>query len=141
MDGLRSASFGLRGASRHDATRRLRRGARALPRAVPKFAAKEIEPKIAKWNEQGITDRETWQRMGRAGFSAPCMPEEYGGAGVDFRYDAIIIEELAYMRAHGIMTTVHASICLPYLVTFGTEAQKRKYIPPAVAASSSSGSA
>jgi len=97
-----------------------------------KFAAKEIEPKIAKWNEQGITDRETWQRMGQAGFLAPCVPEEYGGAGVDFRYDAIIIEELAYMRAHGIMTTVHASICLPYLITFGTEAQKQKFLPPAV---------
>ena len=97
-----------------------------------KFAAKEIEPKIAKWNHDGITDRETWQRMGQAGFLAPCMPEEYGGAGVDFRYDAIITEELTYMRAHGIMTTVHASICLPYLVEFGTEAQKQKYIPPAV---------
>ena len=97
-----------------------------------KFAAKEIEPKIAKWNHDGITDRETWQRMGQAGFLAPCMPEEYGGAGVDFRYDAIVTEELTYMRAHGIMTTVHASICLPYLVSFGTEAQKQKYIPPAV---------
>jgi acyl-CoA dehydrogenase len=97
-----------------------------------KFAAKEIEPKIAKWNHDGITDRETWQRMGRAGFLAPCMPEEYGGAGADFRYDAIITEELTYMRAHGIMTTVHASICLPYLVSFGTEAQKKKFLPPAV---------
>ena len=97
-----------------------------------KFVAKEIAPKIAQWNHDGITDRETWQRMGEAGFLAPCMPEEYGGAGVDFRYDAIIAEELAYLRAHGIMTTVHASICLPYLVTFGTAAQKQKYIPPAV---------
>ena len=97
-----------------------------------KFAAKEIEPKIERWNRDGITDRETWQRMGQAGFLAPCVPEEYGGAGVDFRYDAIIIEELAYMRAHGIMTTVHASICLPYLITFGTEAQKQKFLPPAV---------
>lgn len=97
-----------------------------------KFAAKEIEPKIAKWNHDGITDRETWKKMGEAGFLAPCVPEEYGGAGVDFRYDAIIIEELAYLRAHGIMTTVHASICLPYIITYGTEAQKQKFLPPAV---------
>ena len=97
-----------------------------------KFAAKEIEPKIAKWNHDGITDRETWKKMGEAGFLAPCVPEEYGGAGVDFRYDAIIIEELAYLRAHGIMTTVHASICLPYIITYGTEAQKKKFLPPAV---------
>ncbi len=97
-----------------------------------RFAAKEIAPKVAAWNREGITDRDTWKKMGEAGFLAPCMPEEYGGAGADFRYDAIIMEELAYLRAHGIMTTVHASICLPYLVTFGTEAQKRRYIPPAV---------
>ena len=67
---------------------------------------------------------------GRGRLPRAPLPEEYGGAGVDFLYDAIIIEELAYMRAHGIMTTVHASICLPY-VTFGTEAQKRKFLPPA----------
>ena len=97
-----------------------------------RFAAKEIEPKVAAWNRDGITDRDTWRKMGAAGFLAPCMPEEYGGAGADFRYDAIIMEELAYRRAHGLMTTVHASICLPYLVSFGSEAQKRKYIPPAV---------
>ena len=94
-----------------------------------KFAAKEIAPKVVAWNREGITDRDTWKKMGEAGFLAPCMPEEYGGAGADFRYDAIIMEELAYLRAHGIMTTVHASICLPYLVTFGTEAQKRRWLP------------
>ena len=98
-----------------------------------RFAAREIEPKIAQWNRNGITDRDTWRRMGAEGFLGPCMPEEYGGAGGDFRYDAIVIEELAYLRAHGLMTTVHSSICMPYLVSFGSEEQKRRYLPPAIA--------
>jgi acyl-CoA dehydrogenase len=97
-----------------------------------KFAAREIEPKIAQWNRDGITDRETWRRMGEAGFLAPCMPPEYGGAGGDFLYDAIVMEELAWRRAHGLMTAVHSSICLPYIATWGTEAQKRRWLPPAI---------
>jgi acyl-CoA dehydrogenase len=60
------------------------------------------------------------------------MPEEYGGAGGDFLYDAIVMEELAWRRAHGIMTTVHSSICMPYINTWGTEEQKRRWLPPAI---------
>ena len=97
-----------------------------------RFADKEIEPKIGRWNREGITDRETWRRMGEEGFLGPCLPEEYGGAGGDFLYDAIVMEELAWRRAHGLMTTVHSSICMPYVLTYGTEEQKRKYLPPGI---------
>jgi acyl-CoA dehydrogenase len=100
---------------------------------LKRFAAREIEPKIAQWNRDGITDRETWRRMGAEGFLGPCMPEAYGGGGGDFRYDAIVIEELAYLRAHGLMTAVHSSICMPYLLSFGTEEQKQRYLPRAIA--------
>jgi len=101
-------------------------------RQFRRFAEKEIEPKIAGWNKNGITDRETWRRMGDEGFLGPALPEEYGGGGGDFLYDAIVMEELSWRRAHGLMTTVHSSICLPYLVAFGTDEQKRKYLPPAI---------
>jgi len=97
-----------------------------------RFAAREIEPRIAEWNRAGITDRDTWRRMGAEGFLGPCMPEAYGGAGGDFLYDAVVIEELASLRAHGLMTTVHTSICMPYLVSYGSEEQKRRYLPPAI---------
>jgi acyl-CoA dehydrogenase len=97
-----------------------------------RFAEREIEPKIARWNKDGITDRETWLRLGEEGYLGPCMPEEYGGAGGDFLYDAIVMEELAWRRAHGIMTTVHSSICMPYINTWGTEEQKRRWLPPAI---------
>jgi len=97
-----------------------------------RFAAREIAPRIAEWNRAGITDRDIWRRMGEEGFLGPCMPETYGGANGDFLYDAIVIEELAWLRAHGLMTTVHTSICMPYLVSYGSEEQKRRYLPPAI---------
>ena len=100
---------------------------------LKRFAAREIEPKIAQWNHDGITDRATWKRMGEEGFLGPNMPEQYGGGGGDFIYDAIVMEELAYLRAHGLMTGVHTSICMPYILSFGTEEQRQKYLPPAIA--------
>ena len=97
-----------------------------------RFAEREIEPKIAQWNRERITDRATWRRMGEAGFLGPAMPTEYGGGGGDFLYDVIVMEELARRRAHGLMTAVHSSICMPYILTWGTEEQKRRWLPPAI---------
>ena len=99
---------------------------------VRRFADREIEPKVAEWNRRGITDREIWRRMGAEGLLGPAMPEEYGGGGGDFLYDAIVMEELAWRRAHGLMTAVHSSICLPYIRDFGTAEQKERYLPPAI---------
>jgi acyl-CoA dehydrogenase len=94
-----------------------------------RFAQKEIEPRIAEWNAAGMPDRETWRRMGAEGFLGCNQPEEYGGAGGDFRYDAIVMEELAWLRAHALMFSLHADICVPYLRDFGTEEQKRRWLP------------
>src|SRR6185295_17645042 len=55
-----------------------------------------------------------------------------GGAGADFLYDAIIMEELAYMRAHAMMISLHSNICMPYLTSYANEAQKQKYLVPAI---------
>lgn len=98
-----------------------------------RFADKEIVPKIAQWNEAGMSDRETWRRMGAAGFLGAAAPAEYGGAGGDFLYDAIVMEEMAYLRAHGLMMSLHSDIVMPYLVHYGTEAQKQRYLPGAIA--------
>jgi acyl-CoA dehydrogenase len=97
-----------------------------------RFAEKEIEPRIAEWNAHGMSDRETWRRMGAQGFLGACAPEEYGGAGGDFLYDAIVIEELAYRRAHALMVSLHSDICMPYITTYGSEDQKRRYLPGAI---------
>jgi acyl-CoA dehydrogenase len=97
-----------------------------------RFVEKEIEPKIQKWNAQGMSDRETWQRMGEEGFLGADVPEQYGGLGAGFLYDAIIMEELAWARAHALMMALHSDICVPYITAYGTEEQKQRYVPRAV---------
>jgi acyl-CoA dehydrogenase len=97
-----------------------------------RFAAKEIEPKIAEWNARGMPDRETWRRLGAEGFLGASMPEAYGGAGGDFLYDAVVMEEIAWMRAHALMFSLHTDICVPYLRDFGSEEQKRHWLAGAI---------
>lgn len=98
-----------------------------------RFAEAEIEPRISDWNSRGVSDRETWRRCGEEGFLGPNAPEEYGGAGADFIYSAIVMEELSRIRAHGIMVSLHSDICMPYIESFGSEAQKRRYLPGCIA--------
>lgn len=100
--------------------------------AFRRFAEKEIEPKIAGWNEAGITDRETWRKVGEAGYLGACVPEEYGGADGNFLHDAILIEEMARIRAHPLMMSLHSDIILPYLLEFGSEEQKARWVPGCV---------
>jgi acyl-CoA dehydrogenase len=97
-----------------------------------RFIAEEIEPRIPEWNEKGMSDRETWRRAGQNGYLGACVPELYGGAGAEFTYDVIIMEEMAYARAHGMMISLHSDICLPYLLSFGSEEQKARYVPGCV---------
>jgi len=94
-----------------------------------RFAEAEIEPKVAGWNRDGTTDRETWRKCGDAGYLGANAPEEYGGSGGDFIYDAIVMEELARIRAHALMIGLHSDICMPYLKAYGSPAQKQKYLP------------
>jgi acyl-CoA dehydrogenase len=88
---------------------------------------------VAEWNEKGIVDRAIWKRMGEEGFLGCNQPVEYGGAGGDFLYDAIIMEELADLRAHALQASLHSDICMPYLTTYGSEEQKRRWLVPAIA--------
>ena len=97
-----------------------------------RFVEAEIEPKIAGWNAAGTTDRATWKRCGEQGFLGASAPEEYGGGGGDFLYEAVIIEEIARVRAHALMLSLHSDICLPYLTAFGSPAQKERYLTRAI---------
>lgn len=98
-----------------------------------RFVRDEVEPRVAEWNASGITPRSIWKRMGDEGYLGCDMPEEWGGSGGDFLYDAIIMEELAYARAHALQASLHTDICLPYLETWGTTEQKRRFLAPAIA--------
>ncbi|MEZ4281911.1 MAG: acyl-CoA dehydrogenase family protein [Myxococcota bacterium] len=98
-----------------------------------RFVEAEVAPNVAAWNEAGIVPRAIWKRMGEEGYLGANMPEAWGGAGGDFLYDAIIMEELGYARAHCLQASLHTDICLPYLETYGSEEQKRKFLAPAIA--------
>jgi acyl-CoA dehydrogenase len=98
-----------------------------------RYIEAEVAPHVERWNKQGICDREAWRKFGEAGYLGAHAPEEYGGAGGDFLYDAIIMEELARVRAHGLQSSLHTDICMPYLLTYGSEEQKKRYVPAAIA--------
>ena len=97
-----------------------------------RFVEKEVEPRVAEWNARGASDRETWRKAGAAGLLGASAPEEWGGAGGDFLYDAIVMEEWARVRAHAMMVSLHSDICMPYLVTYGSAEQKRRWLPGAI---------
>jgi acyl-CoA dehydrogenase len=100
---------------------------------VRRFVEREIAPKVEQWNARGTSDRETWKRAGAEGFLGVCAPVEYGGAGADFLYAAIVNEEMARVRAHGMMISLHSDIVMPYLTEWGTPEQKQRYLPGAIA--------
>ncbi len=98
-----------------------------------RFVDAEVAPHVEAWNRAGIVPRSAWKRMGEEGYLGANQPEAYGGAGGDFLFDAIVMEELAYARAHALQASLHTDICMPYLTTYGTEAQKQQFLVPAIA--------
>ncbi len=94
-----------------------------------KFLEQEVAPHHADWEEQGYVDRKVWNKAGENGFLCTSMPEEYGGAGVDKLFSVIEMEELGRSGFSGIGYSLHSEIVAPYLLHYGTEAQKQKYLP------------
>ena len=97
-----------------------------------RFADREIVPRVEGWNARGMSDRDSWCKMGESGFLGAHAPAEYGGGGADFLYDAIVMEEMSLLRAHALMMSLHSDICMPYIIHYGSEEQKRKYLPGAI---------
>jgi acyl-CoA dehydrogenase len=100
---------------------------------VRRFVEKEVAPKVEDWNERGIVDREIWKRAGDEGLLGVNAPADYGGAGADFLYSAIVIEELCRVRAHGFAVSLHSDVCMPYVTSYASDEQKRRYLPGAIA--------
>ncbi len=94
-----------------------------------RFIAKEIAPFHADWEEQGYVDRQVWNKAGENGFLCTSMPEEYGGAAADKLYSVIQFEELSCAGFTGIGYSLHSEIVAPYILHYGTEAQKCHYLP------------
>jgi acyl-CoA dehydrogenase len=102
-----------------------------LRESVRRFAAAKIEPHFQEWEKAGVIDRALWPAAGQAGLLCPQVPERYGGIGGDFRHNAVVIEELAYSGFAGPATdfSVHNDVCCGYLLSYGTEEQKKKWLP------------
>lgn len=98
---------------------------------VRKFFAKELEPNLDRWEEAGIVDREFWRACGEAGLLCPTMPEEYGGLGLDFGFNAVVGEELNYAGSSAGLT-LQSDITADYFLAYGSEEQKQHWIPKLV---------
>jgi acyl-CoA dehydrogenase len=94
-----------------------------------KWIEKEILPYHAGWEKAGQVPRALWSSAGEHGFLCPFLPEELGGVRADFLYSVIQIEELSRARATGLQLSLHNDIVAPYLWHFGTDEQKRCYLP------------
>jgi alkylation response protein AidB-like acyl-CoA dehydrogenase len=95
---------------------------------VRKFFDKHLVPNLDRWEEDGLVDRQFWLAAGEAGLLCPTVPEELGGLGLDFGYNAVIDEELAYLGSSAGIT-LQSDIVADYLVNYGSDEQKAKYLP------------
>jgi len=101
--------------------------------AVGKFYQQHApEKRVQKWREDGMVEREFWREAGAAGLLGVSVPTEYGGHGGDFRHDIVVIDQQAKHGVDGFGASLHNTIILPYLVRYGTEEQKKKYLPKLV---------
>jgi acyl-CoA dehydrogenase len=94
-----------------------------------RFIDKEVVPFHDAWEEQGYVARDVWNKAGDNGFLCTSMPEAYGGADADKLYSVIQMEELARAGTTGIGYSLHSEIVAPYILHYGTEAQKSHYLP------------
>jgi long-chain-acyl-CoA dehydrogenase len=101
---------------------------RMLREAVSRFVESEMVPHEARWRKQKHVDRSTWRQAGEAGFLLMDVPPEYGGGGGDFRHEAVLYEECNRRGISGFGQGVH-SIAAHYVLNYGTEEQKQRWLP------------
>jgi acyl-CoA dehydrogenase len=94
-----------------------------------RFIAAEFAPHIDRWHEQGIYEREVWTKAGAAGLLCAAMPEDYGGAGGTFAHEAVINRELSRAGFDTFGAPLHSGIVAPYILHYGTEEQKQRWLP------------
>ncbi|WP_332842033.1 acyl-CoA dehydrogenase family protein [Parendozoicomonas callyspongiae] len=97
--------------------------------SVRRFLENEAVPHHEEWEKNKQIDRQLWNKAGEMGFLCPTVKEEYGGVGVDFRYNAIVDEEIARLGLSGIGFGLHSDIVAPYIENYGSETLKKKYLP------------
>ena len=95
-----------------------------------RFARDQVGPYAAEMDKQARFRMELVQQMGELGFMGVAFPEEYEGGGMDYQCYAIVVEELSAVCAStGVVVSAHSSLCCDPILKYGTEEQKRKYLP------------
>ena len=97
-----------------------------------RFVDAEFAPHIERWNDEGMYDREVWTKAGAAGLLSPAIPEEYGGAGGSFAHEVVINRELSLAGFDLFGAPLHSGIVAPYILHYGTDEQKRRWLPKLV---------
>src|ERR1700737_456714 len=105
---------------------------RIFRESVRRFVEREIVPYHAQWEKDGIVPRELWLKAGAEGLLCCTVPEEYGGLGLDYLFDVIVFEELWRVGASGPGFLIHTDLVATYILSFGTEEQKGKWLPKMV---------
>ncbi|MGG2018065.1 acyl-CoA dehydrogenase family protein [Bacillus sp. S10(2024)] len=100
--------------------------------AFRKFLEKEAYPHYNRWEKDGIIPRSFWRKVGENGFLCPVVEEKYGGAEANFGYSVVINEELEKVGSSLVGIGLHNDIVVPYLTAYGTEEQKKRWLPKCV---------
>jgi long-chain-acyl-CoA dehydrogenase len=100
-----------------------------LEEQARRFFNAEFVPHVEQWHEDGIMDRAMWAKAGSAGLLCASIPEEYGGAGGTFAHDAVINREISLAGLDSFGAPLHSGIVAPYILHYGTEEQKRRWLP------------
>ena len=96
---------------------------------VHKFFSRELFPHVEDWRAKGKVDRWAWEKAGEAGLLCMSMPEEYGGAGGTFAHEQIFCEQQIRAGVEGFGAGLHNCIVAPYILHYGTEEQKKRWLP------------
>ena len=105
---------------------------RILHDSALRFTQAEFEPQREAWEKQGMCDRQAWRTAGEAGLLCASIPEEYGGAGGDYRHEAVIYDAMIRGGAAASIAggnTVHSQIVAHYILNYGSQLQKQTWLP------------
>src|SRR5690606_17200538 len=94
-----------------------------------RFLEAEIAPRYEEFEKAEKFDRESWQKAGANGLLCASMPEEYGGSGGTYAHESVIAEALGHVGTDGFGIALHNAIVAPYILHYGSEEQKRKWLP------------
>jgi len=100
-----------------------------LEEQARRFIDSEFTPHVERWNEEGMYERKVWTQAGEAGLLCASMPEEYGGAGGSFAHEAVINREFSLSGFDSFGAPLHSGIVAPYILHYGTEEQKKRWLP------------